>query len=149
MKFIKKHESTFVGLGVFVLVIIGLLLVKNIFSPTEAKAIYGNRLEERNKYIISAKEKNQAKENIGDKASTVNVRIAGRIIYIDVKVNGETSVEDAKNLGEEAIKAFSDKEKKYYEEKTRQMNNMYNEAHIVNENQNKNEIDETTPIIVK
>ena len=44
---------------------------------------------------------------------------------------------------------IEDNEKKYYEEKTRQMNNMYNEAHIVNENQNKNEIDETTPIIVK
>ena len=41
MKFIKKHINAIVGLGVILLAIIGLLILKDIFYPTENKAIYG------------------------------------------------------------------------------------------------------------
>ena len=41
--------------------------------------------------------------------------MAGRIIYVTMEVNGDTSRDDAKGLGNKTLESFSDAEKKYYD----------------------------------
>lgn len=115
MKFIKKHISAVVALGVVALIVIALLLLKAIFFPNESKAIYGNRLDGRKNVEISEETKNKVKDKVKDKSATTNVRIAGRIIYVIMKVNGDVGLDDAKKLGNSVLEEFSDAEKAYYD----------------------------------
>lgn len=115
MKFVKKHTNAVVGLGVIILVIIAILIVKKELFFSESTAIYGNRLEGREKVTISNDTKNQVMNILGDSVTNTQMRIAGRLIYITIKVNGETSLEDAKNLGAKTLEPFSDAEKQYYD----------------------------------
>ena len=115
MNFIKKHINAIVALGVIALTVIGLLILKSIFFPNENKAIYGNRLEGRDKVKITKEKMNKVKEELKEGTTSVKVRVAGRIIYIDVMVNNETSKETARGLGDKALGVFSDEEKAYYD----------------------------------
>ena len=115
MKFVKKHINAIVAIGVLVLIVVGLLLLKSIFFPNESKAIYGTRLDGRNKVEITSDKKNDIKEELSASAPTVEVRVAGRIVYIIAKVNGDVSLEAAKELGNKVLEKFSDKEKEYYD----------------------------------
>ena len=115
MKFIKKHMSAFVALITFILVIIGLFLVKHIFFPNESHAIYGTRLEGREKLEISNKTKKDITEKIAAEATDIKVRVAGRIIYIEMKANEGTSLDAAKAIGNKTLECFSDEEKAYYD----------------------------------
>ena len=115
MSFIKKYSSAIVGVLVFVLVFIGFMLAKSIFFPAENKAIYGSRINDRDKFEISTETMNNVEAKLDSGVSSVDVRVAGRIIYIDVEVEESTSKEAAKELGGKALEAFSDKEKSYYD----------------------------------
>ena len=115
MKFIKKHSSLIVAVIVFILVLLGLYLAKSIFFPEENKAIYGNRLEGRDSVEISNETKSAVQTKLDEGTKSVTVRIAGRIIYIDVITEDATTKEAARDLGNKALEAFSDKEKAYYD----------------------------------
>ena len=115
MKFMKKHTNALVGIGIIILIVIALLLIKNELFFNENTAIYGSRIENNDKYIISKETKEKVKSLVSDNTQDVKVRIAGRIIYIEMKANGDTSLDAAKNLGSKALEAFSDAEKKYYD----------------------------------
>lgn len=116
MNFVKRNKNTIIALGVFLIVIILLIQVKNIFFPDENTAIYGNRLEGIEKVKISASDKkDKIQESLGDNASNITVRESGKIINIILTVNDETSVEDAKNYANKTMESFSDAEKKYYD----------------------------------
>ena len=115
MKFIKKHINAIVGLGVILLVIIGLLILKDIFYPTENKAIYGTRTEGVKKNPIKDEQKNAIIAAFNEKANSTTIRIAGRIIYIDVKLNGETSRDEAKNISATSLGQLPDNIKNYYD----------------------------------
>ena len=105
MSFVKKHINKFVALGIIALVVAALLILKGIFFPAESKAIYGNRLEGRNK----------VKSDLAKDSSSVNVRIAGRIIYIDVVVKDDVSKDKAKEMFGSTVNTFSAKEQSYYD----------------------------------
>ncbi len=115
MKFIKKHMSLVVALVIFVLVFIGFLILKNVFFPNEAKAIYGNRFEGRDKVEISDTTKKKIEDKLKEKTSRVEVRVAVKLIYIDMKVTGDVNVAGAKELANQALAEFSDAEKAYYD----------------------------------
>ena len=115
MKFIKKHANLVVAIGVVVLLVVGLLILKNFLSPSENKAIYGNRLDGRKKVEISKDTMSKAESAIKDDAKTAKVRIAGRIIEAMVVVDDGKSLDDAKAIGPKIVDSFSDKEKKYYD----------------------------------
>lgn len=115
MKFIKKHINAIVGLGVILLVIIGLLILKDIFYPTENKAIYGTRTEGVKKNPIKDEQKNAIIAAFNEKANSTTIRIAGRIIYIDVKLNGDTSRDEAKNISATSLGQLPDNIKNYYD----------------------------------
>ena len=115
MKYMKKRKNIMVGLGVIILIIFAAFLTKRLLSVNENVAIYGSRLDGRDKVKISNDTKNKVKASLSDNTSSVEVRVAGRIIYIDMKANGDTSLEAAKELGNKSLESFSDAEKKYYD----------------------------------
>ena len=115
MKFIKKHINAIVGLGVILLAIIGLLILKDIFYPTENKAIYGTRTEGVKKNPIKDEHKNAIIAAFNGKANSTTIRIAGRIIYIDIKLNGEITRDEAKNISGASLGQLPDNIKNYYD----------------------------------
>ena len=115
MKFIKKHASLIVAILIVVLLIAGLFVLKAFFSPTENKAIYGSRLDGRKNVPISKDTIGSVKSSLGDSVSSCDIRIAGRIIEVNMKVNESVSLDDAKGLGNKAVEGFSDKEREYYD----------------------------------
>ena len=115
VKYGKKNSGKVIGITVLILVIIAILLIKNLFMFDDFQAIYGTRLEGISKVAVTNKEKTAVKNSIGDAAKKVNVRTAGRIIDILIVVSKETSLEDAKKLGEKTLESFSDEQKKFYD----------------------------------
>ena len=115
MKFLKKHISAIVALVVFVLVVVGLLYFKQVFNADEATAIYGSRLEGREKIEITEERINQVKTAIKDSSNKTTIRIAGRIIEVIVDVKDGVSIQDTKNLGTPIVFAFTEEERAYYD----------------------------------
>lgn len=115
MNFVKKNKGTIIAVGIFLIVLIFLIQIKNIFFPNEKKAIYGNRLEGIEEVKITDASKKSVKDALKDTTSNVNVRTAGRIINITITANNDVSVDTAKSLADKAINEFSAAEKKYYD----------------------------------
>lgn len=114
-KFVKKHTTLVVAGLALILVVVGLLILKEAMFPAENKAIYGTRTEGRDKVPINKEKKSKVTENFKDISSSVKVRTQGRIIYIDVKVNGDVSRDTAKDYSNRVLEVFSEEEKKYYD----------------------------------
>ena len=115
MEFMKKHMSLVIVAIILVLALVGFLLLKSLFFPNEAKAIYGSRLEGRDKVEISDATKAKIEKKLAANTSIVKVRIAGRIIYIDMTVVDGVDVGAAKELANSALEELSDSEKSYYD----------------------------------
>ncbi len=115
MKFLKKNISAIVAVVVFVLVVVGLLYFKQVFNTDEATAIYGSRLEGREKIEITQERINQVKTAIKESSNETTIRIAGRIIEVIVDVKDGVSIQDAKNLGTPIVFAFTEEERAYYD----------------------------------
>ena len=114
-KFFKKYGRWIILAIIVAVLVAGLFAVKNFFFPNESGVLYGNRLDGRDKVKIKEDTKKQIKDTLGERSSSVKVRIAGRIIYIDVVVNDDVSKEDARGLGDKVLEFFSDQEKSYYD----------------------------------
>lgn len=115
MKFLKKNISIIVAIVVFVLVVAGLLYFKEVFSADDATAIYGSRLEGREKIEITGERINQLKNSVKDSSNKTTVRVAGRIIEVIVDVKDDISIQDAKNLGTPIVFTFTEEERAYYD----------------------------------
>lgn len=113
-KFIKKNSSTIIGISVFVLVIVAILLIKNVFMFDESQAVYGSRTEGIDKVKVSSGQKKQVQEKLSS-AKSASVRVAGKIVNIIITANDETSLEDAKKLGDTSLEVFTDKQKQFYD----------------------------------
>ena len=114
-KFFRKYKKIIILVVIIVLLVLALLGIKNFFFPSESGVLYGNRLAGREKVKISEDTKSKIKDALGERSSSVKVRIAGRIVYIDVVVNDDVSKEDARALGDKSLEFFSDSEKSYYD----------------------------------
>jgi hypothetical protein len=115
MKFIKKNASTIVAIAVFIIVLLLIFVIKDLFISDESSAIYGSRLEGRSNVEISSSTISDVKEKLNGYTSYSKVRISGRTIEIIFTVNDDTSLDAAKELGSKALEAFSSKEKEYYD----------------------------------
>ncbi len=115
MKFIKKHTSMVVIVLVFILIVVGLLVLKEIAFPEENEAIYGTRLEGIKNVPISKEKRNNIIGAFKDISPSTTVRVAGRIIYINVKVNGDVSRDTAKDYSNKSLEVFSEEEKNFYD----------------------------------
>lgn len=115
MKFIKKNINIILAVLILILVLGVGIFLKVMFFPTDSKVIYGNRLEGIEKVKIKDSKIKEMKNAIKDTTKSVNIRIAGRIIYVDVIVNKDVTLETAKGYGNTILGLLSEEEKKYYD----------------------------------
>ena len=117
MEFLKKNKFTVVAVAVFLIVVLLLVQIKNIFFPGEEKAIYGNRLEASSNVKISNSKKKSIENNltsdgIVEKAS---VRVSGRIVEVMIIANSNASVDEAKTVADKVTDKLNSSEKSYYD----------------------------------
>lgn len=115
MKFIKKNKSTVVALLIFVAVFVAFLILKNTIMFDENQAIYGNRLEGEESVKLSSQDIDKVKEEVKDMTKSVDVTKNGKIINIIAYTNPDITLEVAKTIGDKALTAFSDEQKKFYD----------------------------------
>ena len=115
MKFIKKHLHVIIGIIIVVFLLILAIMIKGFFFPDDSKVYYGTRLEGIEKVKINDKKKKELESAFKDSSKSVTVRLAGRIIYFDVKVNDDVSVDSSRDLSNKALEKLSDEEKGYYD----------------------------------
>lgn len=115
MDFIKRNKATIIAIVIFLVLVVAMFQVKNIFFPDEGDAIYGDRLKGIEKVKLSKDISSKVDEKLDESVSKVTVRVAGRIVNIILVVSDDMSVDVAKSCGDKALEAFSDKEKKYYD----------------------------------
>lgn len=115
MNFIKRNRNTIIAISVFLIVLILLIQVKNVFFPNETKAIYGTRLEGIEKVKITNNKEDQVKEAVKEGVSKTSIRVSGRIVNIILTVNSDISLETAKGYASQVIEPFTDKQLKYYD----------------------------------
>ena len=114
-KIIKKNARLIVGAIIIIFVVIIGIMAKNFFFPDDAEAYYGTRLEGIDKVKINDKKKEELKEHFNESSSSINVRVQGRIIYFNVKLNEGVSVDTARDLSNKTLEKLSDDEKAYYD----------------------------------
>ena len=115
LKFIKKHSHIIVGVIILIFLVIIGIMAKNFFFPSDTDVYYGTRLEGIEKVRIKDKTKEELKGIFKDSSKSVNIRLAGRIIYVDVKLNEGVSIDTAKDLSNKTLEKLSEEEKKYYD----------------------------------
>lgn len=115
LKFIKKHSHIIVGVIILIFLVIIGIMAKNFFFPSDTDVYYGTRLEGIEKVRIKDKTKEELKGVFKDSSKSVTIRLAGRIIYVDVKLNEGVSTDTAKDLSNKTLEKLSEEEKKYYD----------------------------------
>lgn len=96
-----------------------LLLVVILFGyyliSSTSKSKYGTRLDGINDVKIDNENKleNSIQKMDGVDEATVNVH--GKIVYLDIKVNDDTSMDSVKAIADESLKLFEDDYLNYYD----------------------------------
>lgn len=117
MDFIKRNKSTIIAIIIFLILIVLAVQIKNIFFPSEGKALYGNRLDGIENVKITDNKKSSTKDTLTEDGmvSKASVRLSGKIIEVSITVNDDVSVKSAKSLSNKVLESLSDKEKEYYD----------------------------------
>ena len=113
---IMRHKFLFF-ISVLMFIAIGIMLYVFFSLFVGGNDKYGDRLKGIKSVQISKSTINKYSEQLKEKEEVVDasVRIQGKIVYIHIKVNGDTSLDRAKEISNEALSWFDDKEKKYYD----------------------------------
>ena len=114
MNFIKRNKKLLVVIVVFLVGLICAVQLKNILFPSGG-AIYGNRLQGIEDVAIDENLNKQIKEKLSESVSKVNVRLSGRIVNINMVVNGDVSVSTAKDYAKKSLEVFSEKQLEFYD----------------------------------
>ena len=116
MKFIKNHVFTTVIVLIFIAMVIVMFILYNLFFINSSKPEYGNRLEGIEEVEITSEAISKLEKAIkgNSKVKNVSTNITGRTLEIVITVDNETSVKDAKVVGNESYKTLDGKQIKFY-----------------------------------
>jgi len=116
LKFIKKHKLLLLFVILLIVATVFVIKVFLIFNDKDETAIYGERLNGADYVEIdTSKSTDKVKAKVGDLASGVTVRIQGRIVNIIINLKDEVTRDAAKDISNQLLGEFSDKEKAYYD----------------------------------
>ena len=102
MKFIKRNKNIIIALVIFFIGILLCVKIKNILVPNEGAAVYGNRLD--GKIEISKNLKSDIASKI-DSATSVDIRVSGRIINVTLTLPTDVSKDAAKEFAKKSLEA--------------------------------------------
>ena len=116
LKFIKKHKLLLLFVILLIVATVFAIKVFLIFNDKDETAIYGERLNGAGYVEIdTSKSTDKVKAKVGDLASGVTVRLQGRIVNIIINLKDEVTRDAAKDISNQLLGEFSDKEKAYYD----------------------------------
>jgi len=113
---IWRHKLlTIICFLAFVVVLIMMYIFFSMFIGSSGK--YGDRLEGIEKVELSKSDLSAIADTIEEKSEVTDasVRIQGKIIYIHIECNRETSLDRAKEIAVTSLDEFSDDEKSFYD----------------------------------
>lgn len=115
MKIIKKLKWFILGL-IIIIVLIIIYIGKDLLY-TKDGVLYGNRLEDIEKYPVDDKIKNDVIDSFKKNSdiTKVNINVHGKIINIVILVNEIMNKDTIKQLASESLSKFSDDIKGYYD----------------------------------
>ncbi len=112
-----KNRVLFVlGLILIACVVIVSIVSLTYFYGSSSNA-YGNRLDSIKDTPLSDKLLKNIKNEMNSKedVKNTNIKVKGKIVYIEIEFNDGTKMNDAKEISKEAIKLFSEKELELYD----------------------------------
>ena len=116
-KFWNENRVLFVlGIILIVCVVVVTIVSLTYFYGSSSNA-YGNRLDSIKDAPLSDKLLKSVKTEMNSKTGVknTNVKVKGKIVYIEVEYNDGITMDDAKKTTKEALKLFSEKELSLYD----------------------------------
>lgn len=124
-KFLKKMKRFILNnkllsiliLLFFLIIVLGLVMVKILIFPSYKQSKYGNRLDGIEDVKLDDSRFNEIKEKFGtvDGYNIKNIRVSGKIVEIIVSVDDSISVHKAKSHSSKLVECFSEDELKFYD----------------------------------
>ncbi len=116
MNYVKRNKGTIIAIILFLILVVVLFQLKNIFFPNSGKAIYGNRLEGIEEVEISEETYEKVKTTLKEESvSEVSTDISGKLVKIFITVNEDVDLDKAKSYGTKVLEPFSTEQKNYYD----------------------------------
>ena len=115
-KLVKRHKIlSMICLLSIVIIIVLLYIFCSIFVGGNDK--YGHRLDGIKEVELSKSDLEKVKDEIqkNDSVETADVRIKGKIIWIDITFSEKTKLEDAKKVAASTLENFDEKELNFYD----------------------------------
>ena len=117
LSFINKHKglSIVCGLGLILFIIVFIILI-SLFVTT-GKGTYGDRLDGIEDVKLSDSFLNEVKTSLeeNDNIESANVRLQGKIVYIEFQAKSSVSTSAVKSISDEILEKFSEDELKFYD----------------------------------
>lgn len=117
LKFINKHKglSIVIGLSLILFIIMLIIFISLVFS--RGKGAYGNRLDGIENVKLEKSFLDSIKEELTNDTgiAKAKVRLQGKIVYIDMEAEEDTSVDTAKELSSKILEKFSKDELEFYD----------------------------------
>lgn len=113
---VKRHKvlSIICSLAI-ILVVIMIVVLFSFFVGGNDK--YGNRLDGIEEVEVTSKDKKDLTASIkeNDVVKDADVRVQGKIIYINIKFNEGTNLDKAKEIANSSIKEIDEEQLKFYD----------------------------------
>lgn len=117
LKWMKRNTGLVIVLllTLVLLVFITVIFVKLLMGNSSGK--YGNRLDGINEVVISDETYDSVKEEVKgtEKVTDVTTRLQGKIVYITIILNSDTSSDDAKGIASGTLDNFTEEELSFYD----------------------------------
>lgn len=117
LKWMKRNTGLVIVLllTLVLLVFITVIFIKLLMGNSAGK--YGNRLDGIEEVTISDETYDSIKEEVmaTEKVANVTTRLQGRIVYITIVLNGDTSASDAKGIAAATLDNFTEEALGFYD----------------------------------
>jgi hypothetical protein len=112
-----KNRVVFVLVSILVICIVAIILVMFSFFFTGTKSSYGDRLDKIKDYPVTDEFQSSYISSLKESkiVSDAKIRISGRIIYITIDFNKDTSLDEAESVATSSVDKFAENILKYYD----------------------------------
>ena len=117
LKLAKKHKVVTIVVAVILVLLILFLLLRGWFFLFFTKSDYGDRLEGIEDVPIEDDQVKEIEDKIKDYdyVESVEYRLQGRLVYVDVVVKEDADKQVVKELANVLLDTFTDEQKAYYD----------------------------------
>ena len=116
IKLLKNNLLTVFVIILFIIAMLVLSYLKNLYWDNNDAAAYGSRLDGIENYQLSDSDIEKVKENIKKDVDVVDVKYhqEGKIINLEIKVKPELKDDNARKMGSEMLAYFTEDQLSYF-----------------------------------